>query len=93
MPTTLPAVTAPTTITAAGITRLLRRAGFELTRASTITLGVVKVEQQYTARGALAPADLVSRREARAKLIAEQLIAEGYRAVRVHDRVTVTLPC
>lgn len=80
-------MTAPT---ARAVTRALTRAGFGLIRSTTVTAGVVRVEQRYAARGALAAADTRARRERRAGLIADVLRAEGWHAVRVFDRVTVT---
>lgn len=76
--------------TARAVTRALTRAGFAGFRSTLVTDGVVRVTQPYLVRGALTPADTRARREARARLAVAQLIAEGYEAARVHDRVTVT---
>lgn len=77
-------------LTARAVTRVLTRAGFPGIRSSLVSDGTVRVEQRYLVRGALTPADTRARREQRARLIAEQLVAEGWQAVPVFDRVTVT---
>lgn len=79
-----------TALTARNVTRALTAAGFTGFRSTLVTEGVVRAEQGYFARGALTPGDTRARREARARLAVGVLLAEGWDAVRVYDRLTVT---
>lgn len=77
------------TITAREITKILRDAGFSGITSRQVAPGLVSVTQKYAVRGALTPFDLRSRRTARAKMAAEVLRAEGYRADHIDDRIRV----
>lgn len=81
------------TLTAAGVTRVIRAAtGSDLfTSRLERSIGVVRVSQRYAVTGALTPGDTSARREARARAAAAALIQAGYEVARDGDRLTVTL--
>jgi hypothetical protein len=84
----------PQRLSAAAVTRIVRTAtGSDLFSSRLqASIGVVLVSQRYAVFGALASADLSSRREARAWAGAEALRAAGYTVEQSLDRLTVTLP-